>query len=67
MYSCCSNIPTSYTEKRVKQVEEKLDGQHIGIKTGGLLILMIRLADDIVLIAKAECDLQRALVPCKLS
>lgn len=53
-----------YIEKSITQVKDKLDKLDklgIGIEVGGILIPMIRFADDIVLLAETEHDLQRAL------
>ncbi|XP_050431417.1 uncharacterized protein LOC126839986 [Adelges cooleyi] len=47
-------------KKSITEVKDKLNRLGIGIKVGGILIPMIRFADDIVLLAETEHDLQRA-------
>ncbi|KAL4152963.1 hypothetical protein QTP88_000796 [Uroleucon formosanum] len=49
-----------YIEKVINIVKAKLTRLNIGIKIGGQIVSMIRFADDIVVIAESEGDIQRA-------
>jgi len=55
-----------YIEKSITEVKDKLSRLRIGIRVGGILIPMIRFADDIVLLAETEHDLQRALAEMQI-
>ena len=50
-----------YIEKVINIVKAKLTRLNIGIKIGGEIVSMIRFADDIVVIAESEGDIQRAV------
>ncbi|XP_025413749.1 uncharacterized protein LOC112685915 [Sipha flava] len=50
-----------YIEKAIYIVKAKLTRLNIGIKIGGKIVSMIRFADDIVVIAESEGDIQRAV------
>jgi hypothetical protein len=54
-----------YIEEPIKELKTKLGRWEIGVKIGGKLISMIRFADDIVLMATSERDLERALEEMK--
>ncbi|KAF0753702.1 craniofacial development protein 2-like [Aphis craccivora] len=47
-----------YIEKVINTVKAKLTRLNIGIKIGGEIVSMIRFADDIVVIAESEGDIQ---------
>jgi len=56
-----------YIERSINEVKVILNRLRIGLKVDGILIPMIRFADDIVLLAKTEHDLQREpWLRCKL-
>lgn len=50
-----------YIEKVINTVKAKLTRLNIGIKIGGEIVSMIRFADDIVVIAESEGEIQRAV------
>jgi len=50
-----------YIEKVINMVKAKLIRLNIEIKIGGEIVSMIRFADDIVVIAESEGDIQRAV------
>ncbi|KAE9527065.1 hypothetical protein AGLY_013713 [Aphis glycines] len=50
-----------YIEKVINIVKERVTRLNVGIKIGGEIVSIIRFADDIVVIAESEGDLQRAV------
>jgi len=48
-------------EKAINVIKLYLEQEGIGVKIGGVLITMLRFADDIVVLATSEEDLQAAL------
>jgi len=50
-----------YIEKVINIVKAKLTRLNIGIKMGGEIVSMIRFADNIVVVAESEGDIQRAV------
>jgi len=51
-----------YVEQAIRVIKQKLEEKRIGVIIGGILISLIRFADDIVLLATSESDLQTALI-----
>ena len=51
-----------YVEQAIRDIKQKLEEKRIGVIIGGILISMIRFADDIVLLATSENKLQTALI-----
>ncbi|KAL4152683.1 hypothetical protein QTP88_000516 [Uroleucon formosanum] len=50
-----------FIEKAINFIKHWLEQKGIGVKIGGVLITMLRFADDIVVLATSEEDLQAAL------
>jgi len=50
-----------FIEKAINVIKLWLEQKGIGVKIGGVLITMLRFADDIVVLATSEEDLQAAL------
>lgn len=51
-----------YVKKSINKVKEKLNRIRIGVKVGGISIPKFRFADNIILLAETEHNLQRALI-----
>jgi hypothetical protein len=65
----CSLSPllfNCYIEKSITEIKDKLNRLEIGSKVGGILIPTIRFAEDIVLLAETEHDIQRALAEMQI-
>jgi len=49
-----------FIEKAINVIKLRLEQKEIGVKIGGVLITMLRFADDLVVLATSEEDLQEA-------